>query len=103
MNRLILMVISAVGLVALFSMINIYNLTGMMSQKHIFLSESICDDADSIPVISKVAGPGRPHTFIYECIPAGEKIVVSTGKFSLDERQKTRRNNYYYIYKTELR
>ncbi len=103
MNRIILMVISAVGLVALFSLINVYNLTGMASQRHIFLSESICGDADSIPVISKVSGPGRPHTFIYECIPRGEKIVVPTGKFNLDERQKTRRNNYYYIHKPEIR
>lgn len=95
----------AVGLVALFGLVNSSTLTGMASaQKHIFFSENICGDTNRFPAIATVWGPGNTHNLIYGCVPEGEKIYVPTSRFHLEERQKMKRlDDYWYIVKQPVR
>ncbi len=99
MESYIIIIVAVVGLAALFGIAGAGSLTGMAAQRHIFFSENICGAAGLVPVISKVAAPGRPHDFIYRCIPASEKIEVPTSGFYLKERQKAKRlTDIFYIY-----
>lgn len=96
MERYIIIIVAVVGLAALFGIAGAGSLTGMAAQRHIFFSENICGAPGLVPVISKVATPGRPHDLIYSCIPASERIEIAASKFPRQDRDRVK--DIFYIY-----
>lgn len=105
MEKYIVIIVMVVGLVGLFSFVNSTSLTGMVPQNYKFFSERICGSPEMVPLISKVATPGKGgHTYIYGCIPKDEQVIVGASKFDFNQRQQMKRlKDYWYITKPPIR